>query len=122
MAVLDAPAGASYPGSSRLESVSPTDRPFAMEPHMNRRLTLAWLSSLLLTALALVPSDAFAAAKRVLFVTINGGYNGDGVNMYNELNTYVTATHGVEGQVDYLLLNADGLVTAALTAHTYEQI
>ena len=89
---------------------------------MNRRLILAWLSSFFLTALALMPQDAFAAAKRALFVSINGGYNADGVNMYNELNTYVTATHGVAGQVDYILLNADGLVSAALATNTYEQI
>ena len=89
---------------------------------MNRRSPLSWLLGLCVAMIAFTSQGAFAAAKRALFVSINGSYNADGVNMYNELNSYVTATHGVANQVDYVLLSSNGLVAQALAANTYEQV
>lgn len=72
--------------------------------------------------LALMPARAEAAAKKALFVTISGGYNADGVNMYNELAAYATAFHGQADLVDYVLLDVNGEVAALLQQNTYEQI
>jgi hypothetical protein len=82
-----------------------------------------WALGLALCLISLSPQDASAAAKKVLFVSISGGYNGDGVNMYNELNTYATAYHNnTPGLVEYVLLDVNGEVAALLSQNTYEQI
>lgn len=68
------------------------------------------------------PADADAAARRALFVSISGGYNADGVNMYNELSAYAATYHGQAGGVDYVLLDVNGEVATLLAQNTYEQI
>ncbi len=77
------------------------------------------LLSLLLSFVALLQGSAsHAADKRVLFVTISGGYNADGVNMFNE----VSAVAGPGMATHVTLTTPGGQVVAALAADTYEQI
>jgi len=71
-----------------------------------------------LVAPALFVSQADAAEKRVLFVTITGGYNADGVNMFNVVKGIV----GTDLATHVVLSSTGGQVVAALAADTYEQI
>ncbi|HRE90232.1 MAG TPA: hypothetical protein PK095_13945, partial [Myxococcota bacterium] len=90
---------------------------------MPRRLSsLFGLFGLMLALVAGAPREASAAAKKVLFVSISGGYNPDGVDMFTELDLYVSAYHGQSGLVDYALLDSNGEVASLLGQHTYEQI
>jgi hypothetical protein len=75
-----------------------------------------------LALLGLAPLEANAAAKKVLFVTINGSYNGDGDNMFSELQSYVASQHGNAALAEKVILSQDGQVAALLAQHTYEQI
>ena len=89
-----------------------------------RRLRPALLAILVATLLVVggAPADDVAAQTQdhVLWVTINGGYNGDGVNAYNQL-----VVAGADA--DYLLLNINGEVATAiddaeLAGDPYDQV
>ncbi len=89
---------------------------------MPSRASRYWtIPVLALVLLSLAGDRAEAAAKKALFVTIDGGYNADGLNMLAELNARVSADY-TDGLVDHVVLNADGRVATQLAQHTYEQI
>jgi hypothetical protein len=80
------------------------------------RFVLLYLALALLAVTQTTASRA--AAKKVLFVTIAGGYDNDGINMFNEVSTVAGP-----GQATHATLTGNGgQVVAALAADTYEQI
>ena len=65
--------------------------------------------SLLIACFALAAPGIAAAEDHVLFVTISGGYNGDGVNAFNML-----VAAGADA--DHVVLNSNGMVESVIDA------
>ncbi|MEZ4711444.1 MAG: Ig-like domain-containing protein [Caldilineaceae bacterium] len=83
----------------------PTYQPFSLWP-----AALALLLAILMAPALMLPASAAPAdADHVLFVTINGAYNADGVNAYNML-----VAAGADA--DHVVLNVNGNVAAAINA------
>lgn len=91
------------------------------------------VSASLALAATLASTEALAAPKKVLFVTITGSYNPDGVNMFNELvravgggntalGTAPDLSAGAANTTHVTLSGGGGQVISALAADTYEQI
>ncbi|HRE89355.1 MAG TPA: hypothetical protein PK095_09455, partial [Myxococcota bacterium] len=85
---------------------------------MNPAVRLMVYASCLLMLVSTDEAHAQALPpQKVLFVSINGNYNADGVNFYNT----VAAAAGA-ANTTYILLSSNGQVANALAANTYDQI
>lgn len=91
--------------------------------HNSYRHKVVWLVALVMAIVLWVPHPASAtqaSQDHVLFVTINGGYNNDGLNAFNML-----VAAGADA--DLLVLNSNGQVAAKIAAEQlagtpYDQI